>query len=45
MDPGRLVNYERNTPLCNLYMSMLDNLGCEVETFGDGTGPLRGLAS
>jgi hypothetical protein len=32
-----------NTPLCNLYVSLLDCLGAPVPRFGDSTGPLRGL--
>ena len=30
----------RETPLCNLYISMLDRMGCDVDSFGDSTGPL-----
>jgi hypothetical protein len=30
-------------PLCNLYVSMLQRLGVEVERFSSGTGTLRGL--
>src|SRR5262249_14919253 len=32
-----------NTPLCNLYVSMLQRLGVEVSSFGSGKGPLKGL--
>jgi hypothetical protein len=35
--------FERNTPLCNLYYSMLGWLGTPVERFGDSTGVLPGL--
>ncbi|MBS0264165.1 MAG: DUF1552 domain-containing protein, partial [Planctomycetes bacterium] len=34
---------ENNTPLCNLYVSMLQRLGVEVSTFGSGKGALAGL--
>jgi hypothetical protein len=40
---GQLVANERDTPLCNLYMSMLERMGCDVASFGDSTGQLRGI--
>ncbi len=40
---GRLINYRKETPLCNLYMSMLDRVGADVAEFGDATGRLEGL--
>lgn len=40
---GRLINYQKETPLCNLYMSMLDRLGADVAEFGDATGRLDKL--
>jgi hypothetical protein len=40
---GRHVRYERNTPLNNLYLSMLDRMGIPGETLGDATGKLQGL--
>lgn len=43
IDTGRLINYRRETPLCNLYMSMLDRVGADVAEFGDATGRLEGL--
>ena len=43
--PGRHVKYEQNTPLCNLYVSMLDRAGAKVDRFGDSTGPLPKLSS
>jgi len=43
MRTGRLVSYPRETPLCNLYVSLLDRMGCEVESFGDSTGRLEGV--
>ncbi|MEI2621309.1 MAG: hypothetical protein V9G09_11255 [Candidatus Nanopelagicales bacterium] len=30
----------KGTPLCNLYVSMLDHMGTPVEKFGDSTGAL-----
>jgi hypothetical protein len=43
--PGRHVQYEKNTPLCNLYVSMLERMGTKVERFGDSTGPLAKLTA
>ena len=42
---GQHVASEKNTPLCNLYVSMLDAFGVETESFGDSTGALQELAS
>ncbi len=38
--PGRHLALPRHTPLCNLYVSMLERMGTPVESFGDSTGPL-----
>lgn len=42
---GRHLSFSRehNTPLCNLYTSMLQRLGVGVDNFGSGTGTLTGL--
>jgi hypothetical protein len=42
--PGRRLRAEKKTPLCNLYVSLLDRMGIHVEKFGDSTGALQGLA-
>jgi hypothetical protein len=34
---------EKAPPLCNLYVTMLQRLGIEVDKFSTGTGTLRGL--
>jgi hypothetical protein len=39
---GRHLSYPE-TPLTNLYLSMLDRVGVSVNTFGDSTGRLGGL--
>ena len=36
-------DHDRNTPLCNLYVSMIQNMGVETDTFGSSTGTLNGL--
>ena len=40
---GRRVIYRRETPICNLYMTMMDRMGVHVENFGDASGALQGL--
>lgn len=44
LSPGRHLVYEKNTPLCNLYVSMLNRLGTPMEKFSDSTGELPGLS-
>ncbi|HEX9792637.1 MAG TPA: DUF1552 domain-containing protein [Planctomycetota bacterium] len=39
---GRYTVYDESTPFCNLFVSMLQTLGIEAESFGDSTGPLAG---
>lgn len=41
--PGRHLASAKNTPLCNLYVSMLAAMGTPVREFGDSTGGLQGL--
>ncbi|MEM9347697.1 MAG: DUF1552 domain-containing protein [Planctomycetota bacterium] len=45
IDTGRLINYQKETPLCNLYMSMLDRVDADVAEFGDATGRLDRLTA
>lgn len=40
---GQHVRYRRETPLTNLYLSMLDRLGTPVDAFGDSSARLSGL--
>ncbi len=35
---------KNNTPLCKLYVSMLQKFGLETDTFGSGSGTINGLA-
>jgi len=42
---GRHVASPPGTPLCNLYVSMLDRVGLKVPRFGDSTGKLAALES
>ena len=41
LDTGRHIACPRNTPLCNLFVSMLDRMGTPVEAFGDSTAALE----
>jgi len=41
--PGRHVRYAQNTPLMNLFLSMLHTAGIPADTLGDSTGELPGL--
>jgi hypothetical protein len=40
---GRHVRLPKETPLTNLYLSMLDRIGVKVDGFGDSTGRLAAL--
>jgi len=41
---GRHVRYPTNTPMANLFLSMLDIFGVPTERLGDSTGSLKGLS-
>lgn len=41
--PGRRIVYRKETPMCNLFLTMMDRMGVPTEHFGDSTGPLPGL--
>ena len=38
--PGRRIVYRKETPMCNLFLTMMDRMGAPVENFGDSTGHL-----
>jgi hypothetical protein len=40
---GRRVLVRRETPMCNLFLTMMDRMGVRMERFGDSTGRLNGL--
>jgi hypothetical protein len=40
---GRHMRLEKETPLNNLYLSMLDRMDSPVDSLGDSTGRLAGL--
>jgi hypothetical protein len=41
---GRHVEYAKDTPMNNLFVTMLDRMGVPAETLGDATGKLSDLA-
>jgi hypothetical protein len=40
---GRHIRYPRNTPMANLFLSMMDLYNTPIERHGDSTGKLTGL--
>ncbi|MCP4886767.1 MAG: DUF1552 domain-containing protein [Planctomycetaceae bacterium] len=38
---GRHIRYKNGTPLCNLYLWMMHQMGAKADTFGDSTGTLN----
>jgi hypothetical protein len=40
---GRRILYRRETPMSNMFITMMDRMGVKVEHFGDSTGRLDGL--
>jgi hypothetical protein len=41
--PGRHLRFVKETPLMNLYLSLLERVGAPTERLGDSTGRLKGL--
>lgn len=41
--PGRRIVYRRETPMSNLFLTMMDRMNVNAEQFGDATGRLQGL--
>lgn len=41
---GRHLRYPDETPMANLFVSMLDRMGVPAETLGDSSGPLQDLS-
>ena len=44
IETGRHLRYDIETPVCNLFMSMLDRMGVDAPFIGDSTGRLPGLS-
>ena len=43
LSPGRHVDFGRDVPMANLYLSMLDRMGVRLDRFGDSTGRVKDL--
>lgn len=43
LNPGRRVKLETETPLSNLFVTMLNKMGVEQEQFGDSTGNVQDI--
>ena len=41
---GRHIRYENGTPLCNLYLWMMRQMGAKAASFGDSTSEITGLS-
>ncbi len=41
LKPGRHVRYEKETPMTNLYLSLLDRIGVKADRLGDSSGKLE----
>ncbi len=41
VDTGRIVRSPKETPLCNLYLAMLERAGCPQTSFADSNGVLE----
>jgi hypothetical protein len=44
VSPGRHIIYQRETPVCNLFATMVEQMGVRPEHLGDSTGRLAGLS-
>lgn len=43
IEPGRRIVYRKETPMSNLFLTMMDRMGVHEEYFGDATGRVDGL--
>ena len=41
LKPGRHVRYDKDTPMTNLYLTLLDSMGVKADRIGDSTGRLK----
>ncbi len=44
LHPGRHVRYADETPMANLFLSMLDHMAVPIDAWGDSTGRIGGLS-
>ena len=45
LKPGRRIDYRKETPMCNLFLTLMDRMGVHAAHFGDSTGRLEGLSA
>jgi hypothetical protein len=38
--PGRRIIYRKETPMCNLHLTLMDRMGVHLDNFGDASSPL-----
>ena len=43
LNPGRHMSYDRQIPMTNLYLSMLDRMSVDAQRVGDSTGKLENI--
>src|SRR5262252_8886130 len=43
MRGGRIIRFDKATPLANLHLTLLDKVGVRLDKFGDSTGKVEGL--
>ncbi|MHA3772735.1 DUF1552 domain-containing protein [Verrucomicrobiota bacterium sgz303538] len=43
LKPGRHVQFEKETPMTNLYLTLLGEMGVKTDRIGDSTGPLKNV--
>jgi len=43
LNTGRHLEYENGTPLCRLWLGMLERMGAKTGSLGDASSPLNGL--
>ena len=43
LEGGRHLSFQKDTPLCNMYLSLLNRAGVDAKGFGDSTGLLAGV--
>ena len=41
LKPGRHVRYEKETPMTNLHLALLDRMGVKTDRLGDSTSKLE----
>jgi hypothetical protein len=44
LKPGRHITYPKDTPMTNLYLTLLDRMGIHHESIGDSTGKVEHLS-